>query len=97
MISSPLTTTKKRFGFSKDSHPAQVASANEITATSYSPANLLQLPSPVHFCRSFLLLDAVCGQLVAWTAARMEKPRPRSTGLLRFHGGTSDGRDDRHR
>jgi hypothetical protein len=23
--------------------------------------------------------------------ARMEKPRPRSTGLLRFHGGTSDG------
>ena len=30
------------------------------------------------------------------TIARMEKPRPRSTGLLRFHGGTSDGGGNRH-
>ena len=30
--------------------------------------------------------------------ARMEKPRPRSTGLLRFHGGISDGSgENRHR
>jgi hypothetical protein len=26
--------------------------------------------------------------------ARMEKPRPRSTGLLRFQGGTGDGRGE---
>ena len=40
-----------------------------------------------------LFLNVVWKKDRKWTVARMEKPRPRSTGLLRFQGGTSDGRE----
>jgi hypothetical protein len=53
---------------------------------------------PAFFFPDFLFLNFVwtkCARSFCWSA-RMEKSRPRSTGLPRFHGGTSDGRGNRH-
>ena len=66
----------------------------------WSPAPLTEraTPRPAFVTRPALFSTLFDRTMRSMSIERMEKPRPRSAGLLRFHGGTSDGRGKgRHR